>query len=78
MTVNTSRSQNAELFEGMTDGTYKKLITDRGGFIDPLNPREKSLIAPQVYGLVGEVKQKILPDGRTKHTPNTREPQAQV
>lgn len=72
MTVRVSGSQNASLNEGATDGTYKKFINDRGGFIDPVNVAEKRLIAPEVYGSVGEVTAKIRPDGRIVHTPNTR------
>ena len=35
MSVNRSRSQNAELSEGMTDGTFKKVPRDRSVVSDP-------------------------------------------
>ena len=35
MAVNSSRSMNAELQEGMTDGTYKKIPMDRSVVDDP-------------------------------------------
>ena len=35
MSVNRSRSQNAELNEGMTDGTWKKVPVDRSVVDDP-------------------------------------------
>lgn len=35
MSVNRSRSQNAELNEGMTDGTFKKIPVNRSVVSDP-------------------------------------------
>lgn len=35
MAVNISRSMNAELAEGMTDGTYKKIPRNRSVVNDP-------------------------------------------
>lgn len=72
MTVRVARSQNASLNEGVTDGTYKKFINDRDGVTDEINVRSKSMIAPQVYGLVGEAQTKIRGDGKVVRTPNTR------
>lgn len=37
MAVNESRSMNAELHEGGTDGTVKKYAPNRGGVIDGTN-----------------------------------------
>lgn len=35
MAVNESRSMNADLYRGATDGKFKSLTPDRGGDVDP-------------------------------------------
>lgn len=47
MSVNRSRSQNAELGEGSTDGTYKKIPRDRSVVENPLAERREM---PWRYG----------------------------
>jgi hypothetical protein len=42
MAANTSRNMTTELYEGMTDGTYKKLDANRGGSVETINPQAKS------------------------------------
>lgn len=34
MAINESRSMNAELRQGLADGTYKQRVKDRGGSLD--------------------------------------------
>lgn len=72
------RSANAELAEGMTDGKYKKVITDRGGFVEPTTYLERKNLHDTWYG-IHEAYDKVLPDARPRHTPNTVEtPVAQL
>lgn len=49
MAVNRSRSQNAELDEGATDGTFKKIPPDRSGVNDPNLAGRRDL--PWRYGV---------------------------
>ncbi len=71
MAVNTSQSQNACLAEGMSDGKYKKIVQDRGGVIDPVNPAEKADLSTGLY-VVQEAPSKLLPDGTRHTTPDYR------
>ena len=41
MAVNNSRSMNADLQEGMTDGMVKKATPDRGGAVETSNPIDR-------------------------------------
>jgi hypothetical protein len=62
---------NAELSEGMTDGKYKKIITERGGpgVTDSLTARARVDLNDVWYGR-HEDEVKIRPDGKPVHTPN--------
>jgi hypothetical protein len=59
MAVNRSRSQNAELEEGVTDGTYKKIPPDRSVVENPLI--ERHLDFPWRYGFE-DAPRKMRPD----------------
>ena len=63
------RSVNAELSEGMTDGKYKKVVTDRGGFVERATYLERQDLHDVWYG-IHEEPEKVLPDARARHTPN--------
>lgn len=63
------RSVNAELFEGSTDGKYKKVIQNRGGLIDLFSAVDKAGLDDQWYG-IHEKKIKVGPSGRMGQTPN--------
>ena len=65
MAENMSRSMNAELAEGATDGKYKKTHgPDKAGPIDPATAANKSHLDPAHYGNVNvEAPVKILGDG---------------
>lgn len=69
MASNTSRSMNAELFEGQTDNKYKKVIQDRGGVVDVATYKNRKDLDDTWYG-IHEAKVKALPDGRLHVTPD--------
>lgn len=80
MAVNTSQSQNAELAEGMSDGTYKKIVTDRGGMVDPATYDARRDLHDAYYG-IHEARTKVLGDGTMHVTPDfvaTRPPMGAV
>ena len=69
MATAPSRSVNAELSEGMTDGKYKKVVTDRGGFAEHTTYLERQDLNDVWHG-IHEEPDKVLPDARVRHTPN--------
>lgn len=69
MTVNASRSQNAELAEGMSDGKYKKVVTDRGGRVSPGTYDDRRDLADVHFG-IHEARTKVLGDGSVHVTPD--------
>lgn len=69
MAVNQSGDMIAQLNEGSTDGSYKKVVTDRGGVVDPVNARSRQDLDDLHFG-VHEVRNKLTPDGREVTTPN--------
>lgn len=61
------RSMNGALADGMTDGTYKKLTRDRGGFVESTTQEAREMlnrdtIAYQESGF------KQQPDGTTRYS----------
>ena len=64
-----SRSMNASLSEGSTDGKYKKINPDRDGQIDPGTAENRLDLNDQWYG-IHEKQVKIAPDGLLHATPN--------
>lgn len=69
MATAPSRSANAELSEGMTDGKYKKVVTDRGGLVEHTTYLERQDLHDVWYG-IHEEPDKVLPDALLQHTPN--------
>lgn len=69
MAVNTSRSQNAELAEGMSDSKYKKVVTDRGGAVDPATWEARRDLTDAHFG-IHEARVKTLGDGSIHVTPD--------
>ena len=69
MATAVPRSANAELNEGMTDGKYKKVIRDRGGFVEPTTHLVRKDLADIWYG-IHEEPMKVLPDALHQCTPN--------
>lgn len=69
MATAPQRSCNSELEEGMTDGTFKKVVMNRGGTIDPLTGAVRNQFDDIWHGIT-ECNPKIGPDGLTVNTPN--------
>ncbi len=65
------RGLSAELAEGSTDGVYKKVIRDRGGFPEDTTAHARNDLADTWYG-IHEDANKVNQDGRPVRTPNYR------
>lgn len=74
-----NRSVNRELDEGMTDGTYKKVVQNRGGIVEAATWLARKNLSVKLYGVV-EAPRKMLPDGsgtvETPYTVETPNPEA--
>lgn len=57
------RDLRKNLHEGLTDGAYKKMVTDRGGVVEAVNVTRK-LGMPKIYE-IEEAPVKMLPSGMT-------------
>ncbi len=68
MAVNQSRSQNAELAEGMSDGKYKKIVVDRSN-AELTTYEDRATLDDTYYG-IHELREKVLPDGSIHVTPS--------
>ena len=64
-----SRSMNAELSEGMTDGKYKKVVRDRGGVVEASTYTERADLNDRYFG-IHEKQVKVAPDGLLHATPD--------
>lgn len=69
MAENSSRSMNADLAEGMSDGAYKKVRPNTGGVIEPTTAENRRMLSDVWYG-VHEAREKPLGDGTTHTTPD--------
>lgn len=69
MAVNNTGSMNSALAEGMSDGKFKKVITDRGGVCDGAAYADRAQLDDLYYG-IHEARTKILPDGTSHSTPD--------
>lgn len=49
MAVNSSRSQNADLRLGATDGAFKNLTPDRGGEVEMGMVTKRSMVLSEIY-----------------------------
>lgn len=69
MAQNNSRSMNAELDEGATDGGYRKVRPDASvdGYDSTMAAR-RSLHPSMNWGLQAEAPVKVRPDGVVAHT----------
>lgn len=63
------RSPNAELNEGATDGKYKKVVNDRGGFVERGTYAMREELYPLWYG-IREAPLKEVPARGARTTPN--------
>lgn len=68
MAENRDRSMNAELIDGMVDGTYKRVIRNRSNYKDPDRRLERADKIALFHGTggygVAEAPEKRTPDGR--------------
>jgi hypothetical protein len=68
MAENRDRSMNAELLEGMVDGSYKRVVTNRSNWPDPDRRLERADKQDLNHGFGGygiaEAPEKRTPDGR--------------
>ena len=62
------RSMNAALSEGMTDGKYKKVVRDRGGFVDVATEDSRRDLDDIWFG-IHEKQVKMAPDNLLHATP---------
>lgn len=64
-----SRSMNADLHEGMTDGKYKKVVYDRGGIVETETWKSRADLLSAWYG-IHEKQPKVAPDNVVAPTPD--------
>lgn len=69
MVYPVSRSMNADLSQGMTDGKYKKVNQDRGGSVSPGTYESRAELNDNWYG-IHEKQVKVTPDGLLHATPS--------
>ena len=69
MAVNSTRSCNADLAEGMSDASFKKVVADRGGVVDAATYAARAQLDDLYYG-IHEAGVKHLPDGTFHATPD--------
>lgn len=63
-----ARNLNSELVEGMSDGSFKKVIQNRGGEVELDTARTRDALADVWHG-IHEMNPKALPDGTVANTP---------
>ena len=51
MAVNSSRSQNNDLRQGITDGSFKNLTPDRGGVVESGTSIKRQMVLQSQYGV---------------------------
>ena len=61
---NESRSLNAGLNEGATDGKYYKVRPDAGGLVESTTEANRRGLEPTRYGTMAESPIMVRPDGR--------------
>lgn len=72
MSYAASRNMTGELFEGLTDGSSKKVVRDRGGVVDQATINVRRDLFDTWYG-IHEDPLKVDPFGRVVHTPGYQE-----
>jgi hypothetical protein len=68
MTHANPRSMNGELNQGSVEGTYKTVIRNRGGVVEPLTQESRKQLSDVWYG-IHEAPLKRRPDGPIVSTP---------
>lgn len=69
MAVNNSRRMNADLAEGMSDASYKKVVQDRGGVINAETYEARRDLDDAHFG-IHEKQVKTLGDGTQHPSPD--------
>ncbi|MGW3273898.1 hypothetical protein ACWDFH_20860, partial [Streptomyces kronopolitis] len=69
MSYATERSLTGDLHEGVTDGGYKKVVTNRGGVVEATTYAARRDLDDRWYG-IHEALVKHSPEGRPVCTPN--------
>lgn len=69
MSYANQRSLTEEVNEGLTDGSYKKIVRDRGGVVEATTHDARRDLADVWYG-IHEAQTKARPDGHAVNTPN--------
>lgn len=65
MSYAPARSENGSLRDGMTDGTYKKLNPNRGGFVETTTQESRAMLNPDTFGYQ-ESPFQPMPDGTVR------------
>lgn len=60
------RTRNGSLADGMTDGTYKKRVRDRGGFVETTALEAREMLNLDTFG-PPETGNKQMPDGTDRY-----------
>lgn len=64
MSYPISRSMNRDLNEGLSDGTYRKVVTNRGGVAEGTTTTARRDLDAEHYGPIHtEAPTKVAPDG---------------
>jgi hypothetical protein len=64
-----TRSMNADLHEGATDGKYKKVVQNRGGVVEGATWAEREDLYDPWYG-IHEIQPKVVPSNGSAYTPD--------
>lgn len=67
MSYAPNRSRNGSLADGMTDGTYKKLVRNRGGYVEDTTREAREMLNPDTVAYQ-ETGYKQQPDGTDRYT----------
>ena len=65
MALPVTRSCTRELDEGITDGTFKKVVQNRGGLVEQGAWHSRKQLSTKLYGIV-EAPRKVLADSGLK------------
>lgn len=67
MSYAPERSRNGALTDGMTDGTYKKLVRDRGGFVETTTEESRFTLNHDTIAYQ-QTSPRFQPDGTTRYS----------
>ena len=73
MSYPKTRSLQAELAEGSTDGAWKKVNPDRGGEVEAGTAENRRNLSPRLYGITEATEKELPTQDRAVRTPYTVE-----